>query len=503
MAFIKSTTINNLLGNTTKGLYIGKTEAEGENIVGQGLREYYEDYLGMNDEFTKGKFIFTGRKGVGKSAFVKHLSNAAEDDGSEIQCSVVTNDKIDFEKILQAVPDDAGNKDQLIYEWIILTQFVKLIIKHGEGKYTNEFQALEKFEQKNSGLADVDKWMVREENHRNGLTVNFSDLLKVFPFAFSKEFNKSSMRAPFYALIPPLREIVVKMFGFPVCDGLNFIVIFDDLDINFQLTNEDHKSRLLNLIRVTKQYNTAYLPKTDQRVVLMLRDDISRQLMGVGPDKTKMFSSYEYNMNWYKSNIGLSDEDTILRKFINKRIGIAFEKVGKTYDRQDPWKSLVDETSCDAYRGKSAFKYILDYTFYRPRDLVAFFKDIEKKSFAVPLNASDINKQLMDYMAWCMDEIGDELSNTFSPSEIMNIFHVFERMSDNSKTGYADIVSMINDYNLPQYTFDTLLAYNYIIPKDDQDNQFFSYRERKNLKHKESFFYVLPKCIYKYYNRYN
>ena len=500
MAFIKAKDFLSFGIENTEGLYIGKTEAEGENKKGQGLREYYEDYLGIDNEFINGKFIFTGRKGVGKSAFVKYLCNAAEDNPDDIYVSVVRNDKIDYEKILQSVPDEVGNKDQLIFEWIVLTKFVQLIIAHGQGKYTKEFEALTKFEEKNSGIASVDKWMTMEENRRNGWTVNFSELLKAFPLAFSKEFNRSSMRAPFYALIPALRNIIVKMLGFDVCKDVNFIIVFDDLDIHFEMSNIDHKKRLMELIRVAKNYNTDYLPKQEQRVLLMLRDDIARQLDGIAPDKNKIFSSYEYNLNWYKSDTGLSVEQSKLRQFINKRILIAFQKKGISCDTTDPWKSLVNDNPCYEYKNKTAFKYILDHTFYRPRDLVAFFDELDKTSFRLPMSPADVKQRLKKYFSWSLVEISDELSNTFTSDEIKLILKLFETMAENYKTEYLVIQDFIKTHNLPESTFDTLFEYNLIIPKDDQDYQYFSYRERPFISHKERYSYCLPQCIYKHYN---
>lgn len=66
--FIKSVPISGSNGKTTKGLYLGNPEAEGENNPNQGLKEFYEDYLQIDNAIAQGRFIIVGRKGVGKSA---------------------------------------------------------------------------------------------------------------------------------------------------------------------------------------------------------------------------------------------------------------------------------------------------------------------------------------------------------------------------------------------------------------------------------------------------
>ena len=108
MPFISSTPPR-FSSNTTKGLYIGKVEAEGENNPGQGLKEYYEDYLNINNALAEGKFIIVGRKGVGKSAYVKHLCDNSSLE-NEILCDVVKNDNISLHKILQLMPNEIENK---------------------------------------------------------------------------------------------------------------------------------------------------------------------------------------------------------------------------------------------------------------------------------------------------------------------------------------------------------------------------------------------------------
>ena len=64
--------------NSTKGFYFGATEAEAENIEGQDLLEYFDDYLEIIPLIEKGRFIFVGRKGAGKSAIAKYIKDSTE-----------------------------------------------------------------------------------------------------------------------------------------------------------------------------------------------------------------------------------------------------------------------------------------------------------------------------------------------------------------------------------------------------------------------------------------
>lgn len=497
MAFIKKNShTHKTSGITSRWMDFGKPEAEGEK---EELREYFEDFLNINDAFEKGKFIITGRKGAGKSAYVQYLLNNSGEE-NELFCDVVTNEMIDLEKIIQSIPDDiVVNRDETIYEWIILTRFVKLILLNKSGINAEGFSALKKFEINNSGIANVEKWMVIEEHKKSGMTVDVSDLIEKFPTAFSRETLKMKRRAPFYSLIPALREIIRTMLSYEVYSNINFILVFDDLDVNFDLKNTQHKKRLISLLRITRKYNTQIFPNKNARVLNMLRDDIAMQLDGISPDKNKMFSSYEYNLNWYNSDDG-PEESSYLRRFINKRIRICFDRLNIKYLKKDPWVSLVENTPCFDYKDKTAFKYILDFTFYRPRDLVAFFNDIGEKKYNIPLQPQSIKTLLKNYLEWNITEIKDELSNLYTENEIERIFNVFNRMAiPNSKITYQNVCDLFKEEDLDENVIEKMLEYNFIIPKDENNYQYFSYRERPRINKNNDYYYSLPKCIYAYY----
>lgn len=65
MGFFSSTPKTKM--GTTKGFYFGKPEAEAEfSIHGQTLAEYFEDFFDVKSKIAEGRFIISGRKGVGK-----------------------------------------------------------------------------------------------------------------------------------------------------------------------------------------------------------------------------------------------------------------------------------------------------------------------------------------------------------------------------------------------------------------------------------------------------
>ena len=495
MPFITSKKTSNP-GNTTRGLYLGTTEAEGERKPGQGLNEYYEDYLGIDNAFNSGKFIITGRKGVGKSAYVKHLCDNSSLE-KKLLCSLVKYNTKTLERIIQAIPDGIADKYCILHEWIILSEMVKLLLKNTNDTYSDGYKAIKAFYEKNSGILDITKWMTVSEVQTKSLEVNVHDLCAFLPGQFGKQSSKTQVRAPFYALIPSLKEVVSSMLAYPVCKDINFVVIFDDLDIGLDLNNDQHKTELMDLIRVARDYNTEYFPTQEARVLLMLRDDIAMQLDGIAPDKNKIFSSYEYNLNWYDSDKDLTEKKSHIRSFINRRISVGLDKLGIEYKQSDPWSTLVDESSREEYNHKSAFKFVLDCTFYRPRDFVALFKDIGTCNYSIPISPSNMKTLISRYAHWNALEIKDELTNLFTRIDIESIFRILKQIAG-SRDGfsYDDVVSEITRLHLREDTFDILLDYCLIVPMDKQENFYYSYREKIRLEHEEDYRYKLSKALY-------
>ena len=482
-------------GNTTRGLYLGVPEAEGENNPGQGLKEFYEDYLDINDAFLSGKFIITGRKGVGKSAYVKHLCDNSSLD-NEMLCSLVKYNTKTLVKIIQGIPDEISDKYCVVHEWIILSEMVKLLLKNTNASYSDGYSAIKRFFEINSGILDITKWMTVSQEQTTSFEVNYYPLWKWSPGKFGKSFKSSQSRAPFYSLIPSLRNIISEILAYDSCKGINFIVIFDDLDIGLDLNNDQHKNELMDLIRIARDYNTLYFPNQDSRVLLMLRDDIARRLDGIAPDKNKIFSSYEYNLNWYDSDKDLSEKKSHIRSFINRRISIGLKTLGIDYNNSDPWSSLVDERySADS--SKSEFKFVLDCTFYRPRDFVALFKDIGKCNYPIPISHENMKNLIVKYTHSNAEEIKDELTNLFSRNEIESVFRLLRSIAD-SRDGfsYNDIISEIKRLHLRDDTLEILLDYCLVVPKDKREFQYYSYREKIRLEHEQDYRYRVSRPLY-------
>lgn len=497
MPFLKHVQEKLGLSNTTSGIYLGTPEAEGEIREGQSLLEFFEDYMHVLDDIGKEKFIISGRKGAGKSAIVKYLRDNSSEE-NELYSATVRPVDIDLEKAIQLADESGGDHYTLLYEWIILTKFVKLLLETHDVRSTPEYRALEKFQTKNSGLLNVDDWNTVNFETADSRKINFSALKPVFNAELGKTIKTTGIQASFIKFIPALREIVIRMLHFEGLKRFDFIVMFDDLDVNFKLSRVIDKNRLLSLIRITKVYNTQYFLKTRGKILLFIRDDVSDQLNGMSTDKGKLFSSYETHLSWYDHLDIEHEEQILLRKFINKRIQLAFESLGKSYNMKDPWSSLIDNTSCVDYNGNTAFKFILDFTFYLPRDLLLVFKDLEKKEIPIPMKPNDVKILLKEFVKRKKVEIMDELVIQFNDDKdtINQLMAALKELSNRNNYKMKDVLDHLVSYGLKEDIFLLLIDYNLLIPKDSKGNLYYKYREMSIEGELNDYVFTMPKCLY-------
>lgn len=160
----------------TRGFYLGSTEAEGENKIGQqNLINYFDDYLNILHLLNDGRFIFTGRKGSGKSAIAKYFKDTSDnDDKRNSFAEMIRMNDLEIEKLIQADGlNDFPNKESVLFEWIILVRLIKLLVKNTGGRYTNEYGKMRDFISRNSGIVEIDKFQIKEVVEKRNFEVHF------------------------------------------------------------------------------------------------------------------------------------------------------------------------------------------------------------------------------------------------------------------------------------------------------------------------------------------
>jgi hypothetical protein len=237
--FKKLTTENEGHSGTTKNFFIGTPEAEGETTYNSriNLGEIFGDYLNVFPELDSEKFIVTGRKGAGKSAIAEYIFYTAKDDPNTF-CDFIKTRDIDLNKIVQIGKEEGlPIEEKLLFEWIILTKLIKLFTEDQSVQKIKEFKDLKIFLERNSGLVDIKNYEISEIVKNNSLQVNIEYFKRVFTALYKKDIGIKEHKAPFYKILKPLQEVVVKLLKENVTSTNEYHLIFDDLDIGFKESN--------------------------------------------------------------------------------------------------------------------------------------------------------------------------------------------------------------------------------------------------------------------------
>lgn len=465
--------------NNTKGFYFGSPEAEGENVEGHKLLDYFEDFLGILDNLKQGKFIFTGRKGVGKSAIAKFIKDKSDSSRNSFATILRISD-FEMQKSIQEISAEE-NLEALLFEWLILVNVVKLIIKDGSEQYTPEYIKLKKFLDTNAGFISIDKFQIDEGFKKSGGEVNFGVLTHAFGGVFKNYFDVKVTKAPFYKIIPPLKDIVKIILEYPINKGVDFWLLFDDLDINFDIKNEKDNKKIIELLRIAKIYNNEIFQKNNAKIIIFIRDDIRNGIISKYSDSAKIFLSYEILINWYDYYASSQDENnTALKAMADKRIALNFKNKGIKY--KNPWETLFRE---DDYSSRSSFKNIIDFTFYRPRDIITFLSILGDVGYPFPINTSSLKNIIIQYISKSIKEIKSELNLFFSEEEKNIIFNkLFIYIIDNQPVNKVKLLDKIEEIGFSMTSievFEILISYSLIIYQNKSSNLIFNYRENNEL----------------------
>lgn len=488
----------NKQSGTTDGFFFGAPEAEAERkFETDNHVSFFDDYFDIIDEMKSGKFIISGRKGTGKSAIVKYILDQRKED--EVHVDIVyPKDYVIYKNAITSA-DGINITSEMVWEWVLLTRFVKMILSSKSNCYYREYKPLEKFWKNNSGFLEIDKFDVQELLNKNDYQLSIGPLKQIMDIRFQKSFDSKVIHAPFYKLIPALKDVVARVLHYKVYEKTDFILMFDDLDINFRMSDEKDKLDLLQLIRLAKEYNTSLLNGTNGRIFIFIRDDVSREMQSIATDTSKIFGSYECTLKWYNHEIGNDDDsNNRIKQFVNHRLKINFNILHIKYNANDPWSSfIIDDYS--VYERKTPFKYLLDYTFYRPRDFINIFKNLGQKKYKLPLSPANIKTLLREYVDSNYKEICSELTNVFSSTEIDRIKRALKTISYEAPVNFERAHEILSENQLDKSVFESLVEYNLLIPQDEYKNQFFSYREKYVDDDLENYYFALPKSIYAYY----
>lgn len=446
------------LGKRSKNrhLFLGSPEAEAESLESSRVKltEVYEDWHDLFSQLSNEKFIVVGSKGAGKSAFAQY-TYAKSLEESNIFVDFVKQDKTNLEKLVQiGLKKGHDLEREAIFKWLIYTHIVRLFTTSEAAKDNSNYDQLRQFLRKNTGFVDITETEIKEFSQNKSFEVHVEPLRRFFRKSIKKDFSIKSERAPFYKLIPHLEEVIISILQSQTerINKNSYIIFFDDLDIGFNISVTSSVDNVVSLLRVAKSINNDFFSRNsvNAKVVILLRDDVEKHIVDIYPDTAKMMASYSANIKWYQDDFqrGDNENDLNIKKFINHRIKKSFEISSLPCNQSDPWKSLVNTE--EDYDKKTSFKYVLDHTLFRPRDLLLLFLPLQDGKMSVPLSKPDVNSLIATYSVQLIKEFKNEISSFYEPKEIIQLTKVLKIINKEGGCSYNSAMAFLNE----NYKFD-------------------------------------------------
>ncbi len=416
-----------------KDIQFGKTDAYNE-LQEYGKKMFRKSFLEYDkyeiNNFLQGKSYFIcGDKGTGKTALLKYLECILSDDHENLVIPIRFKTEFDDDdkkafkvvstkNIKQEIIDntDIGNYGDCVLLWQAYL-INKILCCSDDGEYSLFEESKE--------LSDIKKLLksVYTENknrlmpHITGgkAKVNAS-LLKGIDAELELEidFNQNNQDVDF----TKLSKLVLNLFSKLNYDKNPVYVIIDELELSVKSKEDNARDIILvrDLVIAVDRLNSICKKKYyDIHIMASIRNEVINSVESYGYEINKSIEDFGININWYQKN-GDYKESPLL-KLIENKIIASEEKHGIT-NHTDLWQKYFPIS----INNIEIRRYILRYTWFRPRDLIRMLKAVQTEAndaYRITPEMFECAMQLYAERSW--NEIAEELRLTYDDTDIKAI----------------------------------------------------------------------------------
>ena len=431
-------------------IYAGKPDANDE-IREKGYKEFATNYIepaGVSIDSLASteygtKIFIMGNKGTGKTALLNFLGNYVREQDPASCCSFISfeNDynqvqRNKFDVISQSIStsikiDDSvasSTSEECDFTYIWKWQFYQKIIDdntyfHNQlfvddsywNRFISEVGKIEKTIRQGKLVIPARISLTAETNFQIGTV---TPGVSIEPVDLSKnDFSKSSSYSKFIEIIETA-ELLLKDIS---RTETPYYIFVDELEAYRGHGNIFYRDlrMIRDLLFVVKGFNDLFQSGT--KVICSVRPEIitainrfvmSRQL-------NKITLGFEERLNWEYTTTNSFDHPimgVLLRRIQNSEERILDRKVSK--------KEIIDEWFTKNVFSTNICKYILDRTWYKPRDIIRLLLAAQanrSRSFS-KFDQLAFQTFMPEYSKQCLVEIREEMRALYSEKEIDDIF---------------------------------------------------------------------------------
>jgi hypothetical protein len=406
------------------------TDAEEERLYSPELLEKaYVDIDGILEKIAEpDKFIVIGPKGAGKTALSSKLSLMHQWD------MFVDGDILEqFE--FQLLKKTGGEKDQSIggaltaWQLILFLRLIPLFLKDTKFAEQNPHivelrNSLDKY-----GLTKSDSLIhIVQYTSRRGI---FGKIKSAISEVSGEQVEEDNFKIKDPA---SLLEALKSEFDKIAPAESKYYLVIDGLDYVLR-DGRNNSPFIADLINAVRQLNIYFHQRgINAKTIILIRNEVLQLVPD--PNLTKRMNDNGVQLKWY-DNVR-SPFDTSLLEIISKRASVAgFEGSAK---------KLWGDWFPPSINKSSSLDFVLVNTRFLPRDLVSFFRELQKLGKKPPFDKIDVLSALNNYSDWFLQELSDALVGL---------------MDENLRTVMSDMITELGrEFTLDQFQ-EKLIEYGF------------------------------------------
>lgn len=382
-------------------IYLGINDGKKEALYRQDFEKFFIDHDNMFEEVIKpNNFLILGRKGSGKTILAQYVKKISLNDSNWF-CDVISYKDFRFHELLQLKTNDiAPNEYSAIWRWIILIDLAKRVIEDNGIEDAESKCKLNNFFKENYYSLDIDAKKVVEITKQNKIN---GSILKTIG---GEHGTVSKLQESNYlAYLEDLERVIVNLLK---TSKSRYTIFYDELDDRFK-HDEFYTNSLISLIKTSDSLNTIFLEKEiNAKIILLIRTDIFSLLNDTDLNKIKRINTIK--IDWGDK----VTPDSPLIKLVIEKAKRSNEILSKMRDYE-----IFNLLFPQAIKGVQPERFILERTFFRPRDVITLLNlIIEKYPNSKYFGWKGFVEVKAEYSEYFMEEIRNEMAGHLETIEI-------------------------------------------------------------------------------------
>ncbi|AIQ40522.1 hypothetical protein [Paenibacillus sp. FSL R5-0912] len=390
---------------------------------------YKYDMYKIDDFLNGSKYYICGNKGTGKTALLKYLECELAIDPEKLIIPIRFKSDLDNEEkkalhsasasanVIEETVEDintySSNDNVIVWQVFLITKIFDAMNsgEYSVFKHSRELVVLQQLLK----AIQVEKSRIVPKINKSLIKFNAS-LVKGIDAELELEigFDKVTNKVNYYKFA----KTIIRIFESLEFDYNKVFVLVDELELSVKSSKENKRDvelvrdliiaiEKLNGISKKKGYSICFIAS--------IRGEVINSVLSAGYEINKAIEDFGVTINWFQK--GGNYQESPLIKIIESKI-IASEKLKGITNHGDIWGKYFSDT----INGIEVRKYLLSYSWYRPRDIVRMMREVQTYvGNSVIFSQEMFDKALQDYSEKSWTEFAEELRLAYSSDDLKAI----------------------------------------------------------------------------------